>query len=625
MKRRIRPFYVDVPSAPKEHVLDLSRLDGGLNTWELDYRIKANQSPDMENLYWADGVLSSRKGQEYFYEDAQLGDFYAFYEREFLIGKAICHMGEGLYCFDVDTGEYTTLFTGLKQQAGTFFVFGSDLYYLNGADYIKITSSLEASRVVPYIPVVAINREPNGSGGDLYQPENRLAPGKEIHFNADGISKEYYLPYKGLDETPVKVVVEGVEKVEGTDFTVNRELGIVTFTTAPAKKDPVVLNGVKITCYKSDEDTQNSILSCQRAIVYGGATELCVIVGGPAKQPNAYFWSGVNGKVADPTYFPFDYYNLAGTADEYITGFGKQQNMLVIFKERSIGKAFFQTETIDGLDYLSLPYNSVNSKIGCNLPGTIQLVDNNLVFANTFGGVFMLADTSSAGENNVVRLSRNINGTESRPGLLNDLRKVGALAVTSFDIDNRYWIVANGHAYLWDYQLSPYGGYEESLSWFYFTNMHMRGWFSTDDVTLFGLPGGAIGTFIDSKVDFGEAIRKKYTFAVQSFDTYEVLKDVIRVHIVVRSDTNTDVDVTYSTDYEYRKDLTPIKAYSWKLVPGNLTFGNLAVLKFASSNVRRPGCFHIRHFTMILENNDPYRDLSVVGAQIVYRYSGGER
>lgn len=625
MKRRIRPFYVDVPSAPKEHVLDLSRLDGGLNTWELDYRIKANQSPDMENLYWEDGALRTRRGQSYFYEDAELGTFFSFYDREFLVGKAICHMGEGIYCFDVVTGEYTTLFTGLKQQAGTFFVFGSDLYYLNGADYIKITSSLEASRVVPYIPVVAINREPNGSGGDLYQPENRLAPGKEIHFNADGTSKDYYLPYKGLDETPVKVVVDGIEKVEGTDFTVNRELGIVTFTTAPAKKDPVVLNGVKITCYKSDEDTQNSILSCQRAIVYGGATELCVIVGGPAKQPNAYFWSGVNGKVADPTYFPFDYYNLAGTADEYITGFGKQQNMLVIFKERSIGKAFFQTETIDGLDYLSLPYNSVNSKIGCNLPGTIQLIDNNLVFANTFGGVFMLADTSSAGENNVVRLSRNINGTDSRPGLLNDLRKVSASAVCSFDDDNRYWIVANGHAYVWDYQLSPYGGYEENLSWFYFTNMNMRGWFRTYEQTLFGLPEGTIGMWDSVLTDFGEPIVKKFTFATQFFETYEVLKDVLKVILVVRSDTGTAVDITYVTDYETRKDKTPIIAFNWEFVPRDLTMRFLGFQKFAVASVRRPGCFHVRHFGMVLENSEPYRDLSLVGAQVVYRYSGGDR
>lgn len=625
MKRRITPYYVSVPDAPKEHVLDLSRLDGGLNTWELDYRIDSNQSPDMENMYWVDGVLSARSGQKYFYEEAEYGSFFSFYDREFITGKAICHMGEGLYCFDVDSGESTKLMDGLAQQAGTFFVFGADLYYLNGADYIKIGTDLSANRVEPYIPVVAVNREPNGTGGDLYQPENRLAAGKEIHFTADGTSKEYYLPYKELDETKLKVTVYGAEKTEGTDFTVNRTLGIVTFKEAPEAKDPIVLNGVKITCYKTDEDTINSILSCKTAIVYGGSTELCVIVGGPAKQPNAYFWSGVNGKAADPSYFPFDYYNLAGAADEYITGFGKQQSMLVIFKERSIGKAYFQKETIDGLDYLSLPFSSVNSKIGCNLPGTIQLVDNNLVFANTFGGVFMIADTSSAGENNVVRLSRNINGTESRPGLLYDLRKVSANAVSSLDDDNRYWIVANGHAYVWDYQISPYGGYEERLSWFYFTNMKMLAWFRTTEKTLFGLPEGKIGTWSHEKVDYGEPIRKKFTFATQYFKTYEVLKDILKVVIVVRSDTNTDVDITYKTDYEIRKDLTPIRAYSWSLTPRNTMFRSLSVIRFAASNIRRPGCWHIRHFSMVLENDEPYRDLSVVGAQIVYRYSGGDR
>lgn len=625
MKRYISPVYHNVPDAPKEHILDMSRLDGGLNTWELDYRIRSNQSPDMENMFWTDGALRSRRGQEYFYETGEYGEFFAFYDREFVVGKAICHMGDGLYSFDVDTHVAHKLYSGLVQQAGTFFVFGDSLYYLNGADYIEIDASLTAKRVVPYIPVVAINREPDGTGGDLYQPENRLGAGKEVWFNADGISKDYYLPYRELDATALKVLVYGVELKEGTDFTVNRNLGVVTFSNVPEKKDPIELNGVKIVCYKSDADTQNSILSCRRAIVYGGGTELSVVVGGPTKQPNAYFWTGVNGAAADPSYFPFDYYNLAGNADEYITGFGKQQNMLIIFKERSIGKAMFQTEMIDGMTYLSLPYNAVNSRIGCNIPGTIQLIENNLVFANTFGGIYMLADTSAAGENNVVRLSRNINGTSQRPGLLNDLRSVSATAVCSVDQDNRYWVVANGHAYIWDYQLSPYSGHEENLSWFYFTNTHMRGWFATDDKVLFGLPGGRVGTWTESRADFGEAIKKKYTFATQDFDTYEVLKDVLKVIFAVRSDTNTLIDVTYVTDYETRKDPTPVVGFSWKLVPRNLTFRFLGVQRSAVAAIRKPGCWHIRHFGMVLENNEAYKDLSLVSAQIVYRYSGVDR
>ena len=104
-----------------------------------------------------------------------------------------------------------------------------------------------------------------------------------------------------------------------------------------------------------------------------------------------------------------------------------------------------------------------------------------------------------------------------------------------------------------------------------------------------------------------------------------VLKDVVKVILVVRSDTNSTMQLTYETDYESRKDLTPIRAYSYQLSPRNLSYRALSVVKYAQACIRRPGCFHIRHFTMTLENNVAYTDMSVVGAQIFYKYAGGDR
>lgn len=613
-----------IPGPPKDKILDISRLDGGMNTWELDYRIDANQSPDMENMYWVDGALGSRKGQEYLNETALGGPVYATYEREFQ-NVGVVHAGTKIYTINLDTGVATERYTAVTAQRGTFFAFEDDLYYLNGAEYLKMLPDLSVAPVVPYIPVVAMNRNPDGTGGDLYQPENRLAPGKEVWFTADGTSKDYYLPYKGLDATLVTATVNGVDKVETTDFTVDRTLGIVTFTTAPAKLTPAVPNGVKIKCYKADADTQNSILSCRHAIVYGGDTDLAVVVGGPTKQPNAYFWSGSHS-VLDPTYFPFDYYNFAGSdATDYITGFGRQQNMLVIFKSRSIGKAYTRIETIAERDYVSLPYTLVNDRIGCDLPYTIQLVQNNLVFCNTESGPHMLLDTTNAGENNVAPIGRNINGTDSRPGLLADVRKVSAAAVSSYDDGQRYWLVASDNAYIWDYGLSPYRGAEEKLSWFYFTNIPARAWLRRADKWFYGTATGMIVKESDEYVDFGLPITRRFQFATQFFDTYEVFKDVVKVIFAVRSDTNTVINIRYETDYESREDLTPIRAYSYQLSPRNLAYRILSTIRYAMANVRTPNCKHIRHFAMVLTNSEPYTDMSLIGAQIFYRYSGGDR
>ena len=61
---------ISLSSVPGQHatkMVDFPRLDGGLNLWELDYRLGRNQSPEMKNLWWQDGVLQCRDGQSYLY------------------------------------------------------------------------------------------------------------------------------------------------------------------------------------------------------------------------------------------------------------------------------------------------------------------------------------------------------------------------------------------------------------------------------------------------------------------------------------------------------------------------------------------------------------------------------
>ena len=52
-----------MPSAKREYTVNFENLDGGLDLNHLDYRIKNDESPEMQNLWWNNGVLCSRKGQ----------------------------------------------------------------------------------------------------------------------------------------------------------------------------------------------------------------------------------------------------------------------------------------------------------------------------------------------------------------------------------------------------------------------------------------------------------------------------------------------------------------------------------------------------------------------------------
>ena len=613
----------DLPSPNKEYVIDFPRLDGGLNTWEKDYRLDANESPDLLNLWWQDGALCCRDGQAnlcyYSY-----GKGYSAYGKTFW-GHGFFHEGDALVCVPLDdpdaaegTVQPTLLCEGVPENGGSWFEFGDCLYYKNNGGYYRISfdgEAFSAERVQPYVPIIQINTEPSSGAGDAYQPENRLTTEVEVWYTAvDGV-REYRLPTKAIAVNSVTVDGE-----ESTAWSLASDGQTVVFDEAnePPEHDPVVANTVKINYEGQDsEDTDElyySVMTCPYASTYGGSQNVCVVVGGCEAQPNAYFWSG-NNIVMDPSYFPVNQYNFAGATEERITGFGKQQNMLVIFKERSVGRAVMDTvEMASGRVQITMDYTAINSRIGCDLPGTIQLVENNLVFANREQGVHIVADSSAAYENNIVHISRKVDN-----GLLELIR--GAERVVSFDDGDRYWLVADGEAYLWGYTLSAY----KDPAWFRFDNIRGVAFVDSGEAKYQLTAGGEVDIYCRSFADYGEAIRKRYRFATQSFGSYDRLKDVKTVIFAVRGDTDTDIAITYLTDYEQREDKTNIRVYSWRLVPRNLAYRSLAVNRFAAVARRRPCCRHVRHFTMALENNEAGQDMSVISAQIYYTFQGRDR
>lgn len=609
----------NLPSPRKEYVVDFPRLDGGLNNWELDYRLDANESPEMINLIWKDGALCCRDGQTRLTAETP-GTGWSAYERLFW-GNGFFHIGDCLYRMDLtdptvgaETLTYTAVLGGVPENRGTWFVYNGSLFYKNRGGYFQIDyqedGTFTAGNVEAYAPITYINMEPTTHAGDEYQPENRLCPTQTVWYSAVKGVTEYRLPV--IPDSVDKVVVDDVELTAG--YTVDLNKGTVTFATEPTYHDPYVANTVKITFTKANPDAYNSVMDCPYAAAFGGDQNLCVVVGGCPAQPNAYFWCG-NHIVMDPGYFPMEQYNLAGATEESITGFGLQQNLLVIFKERSIGRAALSTtEMATGRVLLSMDYTNINSRIGCDLPWTIQLVENNLVFCNTEQGVHIVLDSSSAFENNIQPLSRKVNNT-----LLKSVRS--AARVCSFDDGERYWVVMDEEAYVWDYALSAY----KNPSWFYFTAIKGIAFLSEADAKYHLGDDGHLSAMRRNFTDYGEAIHKVYRFATQYMGSYDRLKDVVGVIIVARGDTDTDIRLFYSTDYEYREDLTPIQSCSWRLSPRNMAFRYMGVQRFAAVARRRPGCRHVRHFYMRLENNEPVMDMSVISAQIFYKFTGRDR
>ena len=626
-----------MPKYPKTYVVDFPKLNGGLNIRELNYRLEVNQSPNMKNLWWENGVLQCRDGQRYLSDSTLLGAGFACADSLFW-GRAFFHIGTAIYCADMRPAEgasafdpvdfsLTAVMSGVPQYRGTFFRYDGALFYKNKGGFYKITynatgdtfTAVDMSATVnAYTPIIVINASPTNGSGTTYQPENRLSPRKEVHYNAESGVTVYHLPVKPVDSV-VQVTVDGAVKTAGTDYTVDLTNGTVTFTTAPPVTTPPTNNSVEIIYSKANSDALASVMDCCYATVAGNGNNLCILLAGCPAQSNAVFWNANDAVAMNAGYFPMTNYNLCGDTEEVVTGFGKQYDDLILLKERSVGKLEFTVETVDGRDSISFTYQSINAKIGCDLPWSIQLIENNLVFCNTHRGVFLLMSSSAAYENNLVCISENVNG-EGDIGLLYDVRKAGM--VVSADDDHHYWLCANGHVYLWDYDVSSY----EASSWFYFSGVNGIAYFRDDANGLFHLDAsGRVTMFERSFADYGEAIDKVYTFPTQYFGGYDRLKDILYLLVTVRSDTDTEVKLRYDTDYERRVDLTPIQSYSWRMSPRNLARRCLASFRYGHVAKRKPGCRHIRHFSLTLGNNVAYEDLAIVSAQIFYRYQGKER
>lgn len=412
-----------------------------------------------------------------------------------------------------------------------------------------------------------------------------------------------------------------------TAFTYDSTTGVLAFTTAQTCSEALASNAIEVGVHGLYEDTYNSIMSCNIAAVYGGDQNLCMVFGGCAAQPNAYFWNGFNVAM-DATYWPMEQYNLGGDTDDAVTGLIKQQGYLMILKRKSIGRAdmtFTSTDisTSSGTKRMSISmnYTGINSKIGCDLPWTVQLVDNNVVFCNTEQGAHIILNTSAAYENNIQCLSTKVNGSVHRLGLLSDVRAVESDRVCSLDDEHRYWITANGKTWCWDYELSE----PRNPSWFLFTETHAVGYCRDLDTVYHIRQDGSLSEMNNSGSDYGMPIKKRYQFATQMFGTYDRLKDISGLILSLRMDTDVKASIRYITDYESRKDLTDIEAAAYRLVPRNLVRRSLRPRKFALVVKRRPGCRHIRHFALLIESNELGFDMPVLSAQVFYKFSGRER
>lgn len=590
-----------------------SKLNGGLDLADTEFQLPDDKTNDCLNVWYINGELDKRWGQDYLLEtetvEAVAHSSYKYLYKDMIVK----HCGTKLYTQDPSTGINTEIFTGLNDAESRIFKYNENLYLKQVGNYVQWDGTT-ASDVEPYIPTVILNRDPLGAGGDLNEGYNRLGAGFINSFDGDGTTV-YHLTDTDLDATLLTAVVDGVDKVETTDFTVNRTTGVVTFNVAPGTGT----NNVEITAYKTDQEGIDSILNCLAVKPFGGQNDNRLFFGN--NGTGFYYWTGISELGVDPTYFEYDNYNIVGLEDENITGFGGQQNSLIVIKEREVYGVDYTFDGTEGV-FNSYPISDV---FGCDSPDTIRTVNNNTVFLSSEFGVCVIQSTSVGNQRNVFSISRNID-----PKLLAEDNLTQASAL---EYDGKYWLVVNDKAYVWDYYIAPYydtGNPDDNakrLSWWYFDAINAKSFIvEGDELYYINNDSGKTIKFhttydIEQYYDFGTGYnaRYRYPYRLLGGGLYEF--SVLYGNIGVRAEASTTFDVTYYTSDELtgEDEIEPIDvgSFTWNKFSWDLF--TWSVIGPLVSWPLRPTLKNIEYFAVEFSNATAGTSMNIQSMKWTYR------
>lgn len=216
-------------------------------------------------------------------------------------------------------------------------------------------------------------------------------------------------------------------------------------------------------CPNSAENLKK-VFSMKRALWFGGdaagisgGTRLFLGGNTEEKEKSLVLWSGLN----NPLYFPENCYSYVGNSNQAVTAFGRQNDTLVVFKER---ETFYTQYTRNSditasdlinqnvVDYAAssvyFPIVQLHSAIGCDCPDTVELCRNRLVWACTDGNVYTLVSQNQYSERNIYCLSDMI---KRRLSAESDLKNAH-----SADWEGHYLLFVGNHAYVMNYESYGY-------------------------------------------------------------------------------------------------------------------------------------------------------------------------
>lgn len=615
---------------------------GGLNLKDLEFEQEVNQSPYMLNVMYRNGAFGKRYGQELM--QSLSGDVMFENEVHSLVSfndYIIVHAGTKIYKYR-NNEDPVEIGSGFPSEGGLFIVFAQKLYYLISSGFY-LYNNASFTTITPYIPDILINCKPDGSSGDPVDNFNLLGTKFKFVYNGESGVKDYYagskLDSEGVIDWNVTPIAE-VDDVVTTAFTVDKNNKKITFNTAPSAGN---MNVVITFTAKANTfiDEKSQILSCKYYDTFGGANNSRLFLAGCGNSK--YFYSNAY----DITYFPENNFATVGNTEEDITGFGRQYNVLIVFKPREIYSIYSYTETSsttvkeEDIGLEGFRSQLVNARIGCDAPNSIQIINNLLTWFNSREGICTLVSTNIQDERNVRLLSRNIDRTNNFgvTGILDhneDLEKI-----QSIDYNNKYFLVfpESGDCYMWDYEIAPYrystsGGETNprELDWFLFDHFYVKKFLKFDKALIYASSMERFSenlvklnsSFVDLDFDgdgYGDAIHSYYMTPFMQFGAVEMLKNVKNIYVQCRGDTASVIDMYYYTEESITPEEEPEAIRIGGKLWAHFQWYNFQwlVVNWANTFRRKCNLKKVQMASFFFENNEVNRDMSITHIGLQYQ------
>lgn len=274
----------------------------------------------------------------------------------------------------------TELFVGMNITESKSFVFDNTLFILDGINYLEYDGQT-LKQVEGTIPITSYYKNPDGSTtkdestdiDNVYQAVNCLTSIRKNRFIADGKSTNYQLDTLELDSASafsIKAIVNEVELSETANFTVNREKGIITFKSVPAKDSEV-----EIIFSKTTAGYKERILNCSLVCEFDNR----IFFSGNPDFPNVVFHCELN----DPRYIRDTAYYECGLDLSRVKAIIPGNGVLWVLKEinQNSSSVYYMTPTLDSTYDKIYPTVNGSISLGCVSTG-INFNDDIVFFSN---------------------------------------------------------------------------------------------------------------------------------------------------------------------------------------------------------------------------------------------------